>query len=166
VGADPNCIARVWSLLPADSLARLTALMVAVFAVFLAASFAPAMGDENGSGDDSFPGVKDPEVLLPGRGMDGKLPDTDPIKLFLSCLTIGGKGGTMQGEKLYLIHELTSKKSTGYSLFVSLSRKHFPSSGKRTKLVRRVKVTCAVKTLELSRTSSPLRIGPSILTHV
>lgn len=78
----------------------------------------------------------------------------------------GGSGGDMQGDKLYLIHVFTSKKSMGYSSFVYLFMKHLPSRGRRAYDVRIVKFTWAVRTREERSTSSPFRRGPRMLTHV
>jgi hypothetical protein len=66
----------------------------------------------------------------------------------------GGNGGSVQGDQRYLIQSSTEKKSTGNFSLVLISKKHPPSSGSNTKLVRRVKLTCAVNTREERRTAS------------
>src|SRR5277367_793998 len=115
------------------------------------------------SGEASLPKVQDERLLE--TGSDGKLSDRAPIKLLRCSWRLGGSGGLIQGESRYSSHVFTSKKSTSYRSPVCLSMKHFPSSGRRTKLVRMVKLTCAVSTRELRRTESPLRNGPSMFTH-
>src|SRR5579862_183705 len=104
--------------------------------------------------------------LFKDSGRLEKLSDTEPTKLPMLIVEPDvGSGGATQGERRYFIQDSTSKKSTGYCSFVSPSIKHFPSSGRSTKLVRIVKVAWAVRTLELSNTSSPFRSGPRILTQ-
>lgn len=108
------------------------------------------------------------DAFRPGRGSDGiegSMSVMEPRRLLFSCGLAGGRAGVMQGDQAYCFHCSTSKKSTGYSSFVSLLMKHFPSSGRRRKVLRKLKFTWAVRTLELRRTSSPFRKGPRMLTQ-
>ena len=76
----------------------------------------------------------------------------------------GGCGALIHGDKQCSSHIFGSKKSMSSLRLVDFSMKQRPSSGRRAKLVRSVKLTCAVRTRELRRTSSPLRRGPRMLT--
>ena len=94
--------------------------------------------------------------------------DMEPLKKPVGSegLARGGRGRARQGVRRLSIQVCGSKKSTGYSSPVSLSKKQRPLRGRRAKEVRIVKFTCAVSTRLLRRTSSPLRRGPRMLTQV
>jgi len=113
-----------------------------------------------------YEGVTGEDVpdFLPGKGRLRRLPESRLLRLPEEG-KMGGSAGSMQGEKRYLIQSSTLKKSTGYFSFVLISTKQLPSSGSKTKLVRKVKLTCAVKTLELKSTASPFLSGPRMLTQ-